>query len=154
MSTKKGFTLIESLIYIFLFAIIIGGGMLGVYQIITSTDRVAGGNSVEQEASFIMRKLDWALTGADPSLTFLPNGNPGNKLDITRSDGLHLIFDLDTATKRIRVKEGVAGSFQALNSSGPVASDLVFKYIAAPAQIKYSFKLNNQLFGTSTKYLR
>ena len=64
MNQQRGFTLIETLIYLALFAIVIGGGMVAAYQIIQSTE--AGNNHVvmEEEANFLLRKINWAMTGA------------------------------------------------------------------------------------------
>ncbi len=61
---QKGFTLIESLLYIALFTIIIGGGLLSAYQIIQSADGSYNHIILQQEANFLFRKITWALTGA------------------------------------------------------------------------------------------
>lgn len=66
-TNKSGFTLIETVIYIALFAIIIGGGMVATYQIIEGTDKVKIKTTIEQEANFILRKIDGVLTGASSS---------------------------------------------------------------------------------------
>ena len=67
MSRADGFTLIEVLVYLALFAVIIGGGMVAVYQIIESTNKTNDKVVIQEDANFLLRKLDWALTGAKPS---------------------------------------------------------------------------------------
>ena len=64
---QKGFTLIEILLYLGLFSIVIGGGMVAVYQIIQSTNATNDKVVIQEDADFLLRKLDWALTGARPS---------------------------------------------------------------------------------------
>ena len=56
MKKLKGFTLIETMIYTALFSIIIGGGIVSAYQIITSTQGSSNQLISEQEADFLMRK--------------------------------------------------------------------------------------------------
>lgn len=73
MKNQKGFTLIESIIYIALFAIIIGGGMVGTYHIIQATDASYNHIILQEEANFLFRKIDWALTGATAVTTNSPN---------------------------------------------------------------------------------
>ncbi len=65
MINQKGFTLLETLIYITLFTVIIGGGIVAVYQIIQSTDASYSHIILQEEANFLFRKIDWAATGAD-----------------------------------------------------------------------------------------
>lgn len=71
---SSGFTLIESLLYVALFAVIIGGGMVGAYQIIESTNNLNSKTVIEQEGEFIVKKINWAITGAN-SLTVNGAGN-------------------------------------------------------------------------------
>src|SRR4030042_506817 len=73
LPSQAGFTLIESLLYIALFSIIIGGALVAVYQMIESSDAVSAKNIVEMEGSFLLRKIDWALTGAFQVDTISPH---------------------------------------------------------------------------------
>src|SRR5690242_9893092 len=78
---NKGFTLIETMIYIALFSVLIGGGMIGAYQIIMSSDSTSAKVIAEQEAVFVIQKINSVLTGAtiaNPSPT-----NPGPNLTVT-----------------------------------------------------------------------
>lgn len=69
MKQQPGFTLIETIIYLALFAMIIGGGMLAAYQIIQDTDATQNHIVLQEEANFLFRKMDWALTGATAATT-------------------------------------------------------------------------------------
>jgi type II secretory pathway component PulJ len=61
---EKGFTLLETMIYLALFALIIGGGLLAVFQILQGSGSNENQILVLEEANFLMHKIDSALTGA------------------------------------------------------------------------------------------
>ena len=90
-----GFTLIESLIYLALFAIIIGGGMSATYQIIEATNSNYNHVVLQEEANFLIRKIEWALTGLDgaSSITKPISSSPYTDtiLQVTKN-GIQLTF--------------------------------------------------------------
>ena len=67
MKYDKGFTLIEVVIYIALFALLMGSAFVTVFQLINGTNKISLKTTIQQEGNFVMRKLDWALTGLDPA---------------------------------------------------------------------------------------
>lgn len=109
MKHHQGFTLIETIIYLALFAIIIGGGMLATYQIIEDTNATQNHIIVQEEANFLFRKIDWALTGATAVsangsnltiskpisgiLTPLTFNFSGNNLTLQRNSGAPLVLN-------------------------------------------------------------
>ncbi len=137
-----GFTLIETLIYIVLFSIIIGGGMIAAYQIVEGTERTESKTILEQDANFILRKINWVLTGAisvDTSGTVL---NVDSISFALTGPGLTMNgFPLNSS----RVK--ISGSFQ-------IITDLVKpkKIITTFTATSSDGKISQQF--TSTKYLR
>jgi prepilin-type N-terminal cleavage/methylation domain-containing protein len=58
---KKGFTLIETLLYIAIFGIILVAGISAAYNLIESTTRFNNKILVESEANFVLRKLSLSL---------------------------------------------------------------------------------------------
>ena len=77
-TSKGGFTLLEVLIYIALFTIIIGGGIVSALSIFEGTARIDMNTEAEAELNFILRKFSWALSGGDilePSLVFNDTSN-------------------------------------------------------------------------------
>ena len=56
-----GFTLIETLIYTAFFALLVGSLLAITFQTLSSSGQVARKIAVQQEANFILRKIDWAL---------------------------------------------------------------------------------------------
>lgn len=78
---QKGFTLIEVLIYVVLLSLIIGGSLGITSQILKASGQNSGKLATQQEANFVLQKIDWALTGAttlnttiSPSVLTTPKG--------------------------------------------------------------------------------
>lgn len=160
---QKGFTLLETLIYIALFSVLIGGVLATTYNIIEASGRNQTKTVLEQEGLFLSSKLNWALAGAStvavvpspPSLTINKFNYPTNPL----------VFDLDPSLVTLRLKEG-GGAATNLNNDAVQISNLVFTDIPAasgkPEGVQASFTLTaktpngsalSQDF-TITKYLR
>ncbi len=166
MTDSKGFTLIETLLYIGLFAIVIGGGMVAVYQIIQSTDANNNLVIVQEEANFLLRKINWALTGATAITTptaLLKYSDA--TLQITKN-ATEYIFDLSSGN--LTLKQGVAGTALSLNSANVIVSLTAGKHLfqrtivsGHPDAITAAFTLTSALAGSNntenfstTKYLR
>lgn len=58
-----GFSLIDTILYAALLSITLGAVLLAFHNIIEGRYRALARIEVEEEANFIMRKIDWALTG-------------------------------------------------------------------------------------------
>lgn len=86
---NKGFTLIEALIYIGLLGIMIGGGVVGVYNILEGSGRTREAMYREQDAYFITRKINNVLSqmeGGDEVL--VPTvGSSADELIIQTDEG-------------------------------------------------------------------
>lgn len=78
---QSGFTLIETLLYVVLFSFIMVGTLISIYGIMGSSARNKTKAMIEEEGSFIIGKIDWALTGAKN----LEVNNSGKKLSIIKS---------------------------------------------------------------------
>jgi type II secretory pathway pseudopilin PulG len=142
MSSSKGFTLIEILVYMGLFAIIIGGGMVAVYQIIESTNKTTEKVIIQEDANFMLRKLDWALTGAT-EVTATPT-----TLTVTNYE-TSLVFNLASDNMTLNSAQ--------LNSSfvdvAQVSGVNVFTYDSTAKKVDVIFTVNGQRFD-QTRYLR
>ncbi len=145
---NSGFTLIEVIVYIALFSIIIGGGMIAVYEVIQSTDAGTNHVTMEEEANFLLRKINWALTGATSFTT-------GSSLSIIKS-GSTYVFDLNSGN--LQLTDG--GTIYILNSSSISVSSLSYNSIGSNG-VTTSFTLKTIQNGrnvtesfSTTKYLR
>ncbi len=151
----KGFTLIEAIIYIALFAIIIGGGLAASYQIIQSTDAAQNHVILQQEANFIFRKIEWALTGATAV-------NTPNTYTLGVTKGSLLTFTQNTGSLTL---QRASDSSVILNSSSVIVNLFsVAKIVGSggkPDSVKVDFTLTLAQSGMPTtqsfsfiKYLR
>ncbi len=64
---KSGFTLIEVIIYIALFSILLGGAFVTAFQLMNGSNKTYSDTAVQEEGDFVSRKINWALTGLDPT---------------------------------------------------------------------------------------
>jgi prepilin-type N-terminal cleavage/methylation domain-containing protein len=81
-NASRGFTLLETLIYIALFSILMSGAMVASYNLLEGGGRNEKAIGIQEEGTFINRKINWALTGASV-VTASPDGTT---LTMTRPD--------------------------------------------------------------------
>lgn len=124
LKKQSGFTLIELIIYLALFVIIIGGGMAATYQVVQNAEENSSQVFLQAEANFLLRKMDWALTGSkiiDPS-----NENKSDKMTIIKNISGQLVkleFYLNEGNLMVKRNEGQA---LILNSSSVKVDSLFF----------------------------
>ena len=63
-NNTQGFTLIEVIIYIGLFGILMSGIVIATYQLLDSGERNNKSVSIQEEGTFLNRKINWALSNA------------------------------------------------------------------------------------------
>ena len=139
IKSGAGFTLIEVLIYIAFFTLLVGT-LLGIaYQTIAAAGQINNKIVLQQEADFILRKIDWALSGAAAAAA----GPKPSDITITRfSAPVTVIFSQNGNYIYINSGMGEMG----LNSANVAVSNLVFTKIQPPlrpAEIQVSFGLAN-----------
>ncbi len=154
---NKGFTLIETIIYIALLALIMGSGVIaGLYAVDSSQNGLANINTLA-EAGFLLRKIDWALTGADNFDSSIPGTLSVNKNGFA-SNPIIIDYAADPLTRRGRARIKI-GSAQPIELTGDRVNvtSLEFKNIPAvppkPAGITASTTIDGKHFEI-TKYLR
>jgi len=151
LSTKKnsGFTLIETLIYIALFGFIMSIGIYSAYQLIDSSHDLAAKTSVEADADFLLRKIDWALNGYSSISVPTEGAWSNSQLTVNTPNGVQA-FTLASSSVYLNgsTLTGDRVSVTAFNvyHVAPTAS--------LPRAIELSFTMNGKLFGTTTRYLR
>ncbi|SRR6266481_2305729 len=157
MNKRDGFTLIETIIYLGLLMLVIGGLLIVTYQIIESTSRNQLKVDVGEEGAFLIQKIEWGMSGA--TAISVP---ASTTLQITKS-GIPaaqnpLLFTLNS--QNLELKRGSNASTP-LNSKSVSVTSIVFTDIPAfqniPEAVQATITLKSQTYSQSfdTKiYLR
>lgn len=155
----KGFTLIETLIYIGLLGLIMGASIVTVYELLSGGAKLEAKTVVHSEANFVLRKINWAFSSASYASVINPKF-----LQIYRYDGTEVDFCLDSSNpskKIIKIRRGAVGplvctdvAFVPITTSNVLVNDLTFSQISAnPIGIKTDIDVNGFNF-TLSKYIR
>jgi hypothetical protein len=146
ITSAKGFTLFEALIYIALFTLIIGGSIASAYQIFEGTAQVQNIAERENEINFIQRKLDWVLNGAsqvteptDDTLRVLKDGS---------------VYEFTVNSGAVTMTIGGTDTYELSNSWMDI-SDINFSLKGTnPKILEISMVVDEENIGTTTKFLR
>lgn len=149
-SVNKGFTLIESLIYIALFTLILSGGFATAYNLIEGTDRLNTRTVIIEESNFVLRKINWVLNGAET--VTVPSSNT---LEVTKFDGKEYEITLDGTV--IEMSEVGGETNVPLTTENVEVLSLNFEYLPAdsgsPAGIISTINIDG-IISTTTRYIR
>ena len=155
MKQKKGFTLIETLIYAILVAFIISGVLISVYQMIQGSATLNTRIVAEEEVNFIFRKIVWALAGAY-DINSPGTGDTGTTLSVDKENFSDNPIVLDLNSGNLRIKRGGEEAV-ILNNEHVAISNATFEHLASsgdkPGGIKVNIFVDNQAYET-TIYLR
>src|SRR6185436_16905946 len=104
---KRGFTLIETVVYIALLGLIMGGCLAAVWGIVQGMGQVSSRGIDLNEGGFVARKLEWALSGAS-SASIGGSGCDGT-LHVAKYDGTTADFRRNALGSSVEMQEGGAG---------------------------------------------
>jgi type II secretory pathway pseudopilin PulG len=176
-STKKktpaGFTLIETLVYLALFALIMVGLIGSAYNIFEGNNRTQTKTTLQEEGDFLLAKINWVLIGLNPvnGIVGPVLGGSGLTLEVNKTDPLIINPVCLTLTSgKVQIKKdgsicSITSGYIDLNNSNTTVSALSFDHqgsASGPEWVAASFTLNtktpeghtySQDF-TTTKYLR
>ncbi len=125
-SKARGFTLVESLIYSALLAIFLVSTFVVTTQTLENTSRTRGKLEVSEEAQFIFKKIEWAVTGA--TTTTLPAANStGTVLNVSKANFVNNPLEFSLSDGVVYLKRG-GGSLVALNNDRVQITDLLFDH--------------------------
>ena len=154
---SRGFTLLETIIYLALFSILMTGAIGATYSLLEGGDRNQMFVSVQEEGTFLNRKINWALAGATAASV-----SGANTLTITQPlMGAQSPLVITGDGTSMTIARGVGGLAIPLNSERfPVSfpsSGSMFAVVPAsggrPASITVSFVIQGKPFIFRT-YLR
>ncbi len=147
---KKGFTLIETLIYIGLFTLLIGAGFSTAYSLIQSGESLNNKTITNSELDFVLRKIDWALSNLRTINT--PSSGISNELSVLKYDGTTVKIKKNGPKIEISEDEGI--TWFPLTTDNVEVTSLGFSFISGtPGGIIATTTING-VRGTSTKYIR
>lgn len=112
MTDRKGFTLIEVLIYSALLAIFFGGSLFFLNSMLDSSGSISEKIELLATQEFIERKMEWAVSQSKEIVTPLP-GATGNNLTLVLNDDSQVIFSLSDNV--LYMSRGAGGAY-ALNN--------------------------------------
>jgi type II secretory pathway pseudopilin PulG len=161
--TGAGFTLIETLVYLALFAIFVGGAVVAGYGMLEAGSRDQAKVILQEEGSFLLAKLERALNGAQ-NISLPPVGSPGSALSVLKYDGTIVAVSLSASFMQW---QDPYGSYS-LNNSNTQVKNLIFTHTAEsgsginPESLQASFTLTTKTGNGMavsqdffmTKYLR
>lgn len=140
----RGFSLIEAIIYIALLGFLMAGSIASAYQITQNSHLLSGKNTVQEEGSFVLRKVDHAFAGArDITVS-------GTTLTIYPYIGSNIVFTLSGTS--IFVNRG-AGSKALTTDNVSVDSFVLSDHAGPPKGVSMTLTINGVEFE-STNYVR
>lgn len=148
-----GFTLIETIVYIALLGLMMSGTVTAVYQILRGSSIINTKTTVQNEGSFVLRKINWAFTAVDPTkpITISAGALSLTKYDLTS-------VDIRLNGTKIEMREN-GGTFLPITTDNVQVMSLQFqKTVTDPIGISAATTIKtidtSALDFATTKYLR
>lgn len=147
-SSKRGFTILETVIYIALFSILMTGILVTVYELLAGGAQNRESVAIQEEGTFINRKISWALGGATaitvPNTKTLvitrPDLGGQSPLTISESGGHMLISRGSVAGTPLTTAEFTVGdvniSLIPATASGPMGVSIEYTIESVPFVFK------------------
>ena len=135
---NRGFTLIETVIYLALFGMLMGGAVVAAFNLFESAERQITRAALQNEGSFLMGKIQWAVSGAQ-AVNLPAGGTSGSQLSVNKVtgldvDGLPIItavtIHLPSAPGDVFIQNGAIGPLK-LNGQDIQVSSLTFLHTIA-----------------------
>lgn len=148
----RGVTLFETLIYIFIFSLLMTGALATSFWTAETSARTARLALIESEADFVLRKIDWAATGS--TITAPSSNTTGTTLTFSRAgetysfshSGTELLFTLNGGTPTPLTTNNVSvSSFSATH---------VEEAGVVPAAASTTIIMNGKTYGPKIHYVR
>ncbi len=149
--TRRGVTLFETLIYIFIFSLLMTGALATSFWTAETSARTARLALIESEADFVLRKIDWAATGS--TITEPAPDDTGDVLTFER-DGEEYSFMLTGNTLMF-----LLNGFEApLTTNNVSVSSFSATHVAeagvVPAAASTTIIMNGKTYGPKIHYVR
>lgn len=149
---NRGFTLLETILYIGLFSLLLTSALTVMWQLVRSMDDTTKHSTIIEEGNFVLRKINRALTNttfiAQPSLA-TPTTTTFVLTQTGSSKPITIRFNAASSSVEMQENDRV---FEPLTTSNVSVGELMFTYEpavgAAPPGIKAAVTINGILFET------
>jgi len=155
---SRGFTLIETVVYIALLGMIMTSVLLSVYSLIESTQKDSGKAGAQVEGVFVTRKIGWALADMSAAPTV---GGSGCTQTVSITKGGYtnnpIEFRRNTTSNTIEMSEGGVGVYVPITTANVSATCLKFTSIPAVGLVPAGITATTTLSGfdfVNTRYVR
>lgn len=149
INTQRGFTIFEALIYIALFAFLIGGGVISAFNLFAGSAAIKDNTQSEMELNFVLRKLDWVLS--DSTILNPSSGNNDDTLIVNKGGSQYLVTVDGTDTMSITT----GGTQYPLTTNRLDITNLDFEHVAGtPNVMNVTMTVNGRDIGPITRYVR
>ncbi len=131
---RSGLTLVETIIYTAIVAIVVGGFLFVMISMIISADRVSDDLLLAEEKQFIIQKLDNILQSV--SVVNAPaQGSSGMTLSVNKLnyDGNPVVVDLVSGAMRVTRGGGMAAP---ITPAAITVSDLLFEHAVTIKEVR------------------
>ncbi len=165
---KNAFTLIEVLVYLGIFAILMGGILTSAFSVFESSNRDQTKIMIQGEGDFLVAKINWALSGAQ-TITSPLEGGSASILSLSKGDpsGTPITVDISLSGTDLNISEGGNPPATLNNSNVEISPNIkvspeIFTYSSDPKNVQANFTVSaktpngmtvSEDFFT-TKYLR
>ena len=136
---KNAFTLIETLVYLALFSFLMTGIIVVVYSIFESSDRNQTKIMVQEEGSFLVAKISWALSGIKSFNVSSPTDLSVEKYDPSGTTTTVITINLSGTDLNL---SRAGNPSLPLNNSNVGISNLLFSHDTNPEYVKADFTVN------------
>ncbi len=147
----SGFTLLETLIYAALLGVIITFAVGTMYSIVQGSSSLNDKIVIEEEAHFLLRKIEWTLTGVE-TINIPSVGSSSSTLSVAKFNFSSNPVVIDLNGENVRIRRGT-GSPAVLNSGRVAVGALTFTHNAAvgsaPAAIRVTLDIGGKQFETT-----
>ncbi len=151
---KKGFTLIETIIYTLIVSFVISSFLFIIANTLASADRADRNLRLIDERQFMIQKIDWALQSV-LAVNSPAAGGSGATLSVDKIGFLSNPVVVDLAAGKLRIKQG-SGAAVPITISEITVSNPVFTYTVSGSEhrIRFTATLTNSATTTSVDYTK
>lgn len=149
---RKGFTLLETIIYAALLTAVIGAALASAYQILSAGDQLRSRTEVEEEARFVMRKIAWAVAGTT-AITAPAANATSSLLSVTTTYPSANPIAIDASGGAARIRAG-SGAATVLNGDTVRVTDIVFTHRPATSNASAAVSVSLTVQAASSDIAR